>query len=143
MRTIGIDLSARGEHQAVIVDETGHFVSSVIRCRTDPASLSHLLEVAQAGSIDGQLQAVMEPTGMAWFPVAVFLIRQAVTVYLVNSQQVPDLRKYFKKHAKSDRIDARVLAKLPLVDEERNYIVWNSPMPRHWPASEAASSWSA
>jgi hypothetical protein len=32
---------------------------------------------------------------------------------------VADLRKYFKKHAKSDRIDARVLAKLPLVDEEK------------------------
>ena len=30
-----------------------------------------------------------------------------------------NLRKYFKKHAKSDRLDARVLAKLPLVDEEK------------------------
>jgi hypothetical protein len=40
-------------------------------------------------------------------------------IYLVNSQQVADLRKYFKKHAKSDRIDARVLAKLPLVDAEK------------------------
>jgi hypothetical protein len=61
----------------------------------------------------------MERTGMTWFPVAVFLIRHSVTVYLVHSQQVADLRKYFKKHAKSDRIDARVLAKLPLVDEEK------------------------
>ena len=119
MRTIGIDLSTRGEHKAVIVDETGRFVSPVIRIRTEPASMIHLLEVAQEGNADGQLQAVLEPTGMAWFPVAVFLIRQAVTVYLVNSQQVADLRKYFKKHAKSDRIDARVLAKLPLVDAEK------------------------
>jgi transposase len=119
MRTIGIDLSARGEHKAVVVDETGRFVSPVIRFRTEPASMTHLLEVAQEGNADGQLQAVLEPTGMAWFPVAVFLIRQAVTVYLVNSQQVADLRKYFKKHAKSDRIDARVLAKLPFVDEEK------------------------
>jgi hypothetical protein len=51
--------------------------------------------------------------------VAVFLIRQGVIVYLVNSQQVADLRKYYKKHAKSDRVDARVLAKLPIVDEEK------------------------
>jgi hypothetical protein len=56
---------------------------------------------------------------MAWFPVAVFLIRNGVTIYLVNSQQVADLRKYFKKHAKSDRIDARVLAKPPFMDEEK------------------------
>jgi len=119
MHTIGIDLSARGEHKAVIVDEMGRFVSPVTRFRTDVASMTRLLEMAQAGNTDGQLQAVMEPTGMAWFPVAVFLIRHSVTVYLVNSQQVADLRKYFKKHAKSDRIDARVLAKLPLVDEEK------------------------
>jgi transposase len=119
MRTIGIDLSAKGEHQAVVVDERGHFVSPLPRFRTEPASLVRLLEAAQEGNPDGQVQAVMEPTGMAWFPVAVFLIRHAVTVYLVNSQQVADLRKYFKKHAKSDRIDARVLAKLPLVDEEK------------------------
>lgn len=119
MRTIGIDLSAKGEHKAVIVDEAGHFVSPVIRFRTEPASMTRLLEMAQEGNPDGQLQAVMEPTGMAWFPVAVFLLRHGVTIYLVNSQQVADLRKYFKKHAKSDRIDARVLAKLPLVDEEK------------------------
>ncbi len=29
-----------------------------------------------------------------------------------------DLRRYYKRHAKSDRIDARVLARLPLVNLE-------------------------
>lgn len=119
MRTVGIDLSAKGEHKAVIVDETGRFVIPVFRFSTAPASLRRLLETAQANNPDQQVQAVMEPTGMAWFPVAVFLIRHGVIVYLVNSQQVADLRKYFKKHAKSDRIDARVLAKLPIVDAEK------------------------
>lgn len=119
MRTVGIDLSARGEHKAVIVDEAGRFVGPVFRFGTTPASLRRLLEMAQENNPDQQIQAVMEPTGMAWFPVAVFLIRNGVAIYLVNSQQVADLRKYFKKHAKSDRIDARVLAKLPFVDEEK------------------------
>lgn len=118
MRTIGIDLSVRGEHKAIVADEQGRFVGSVLTVYTDPGSLRHLLELAQKGNADGKLQAVMEPTGMAWFPVAVFLIRQGVTVYLVNSQQVADLRRYYKKHAKSDRIDGRVLAKLPLVNAE-------------------------
>ncbi len=118
MRTIGIDLSIAGEHKALIADEQGRPVSPVLQVRSDPASLLHLLELAQAGNPDGQLQAVMEPTGMAWLPVAVFLIRQGVAVYLVNSQQVADLRRYYKKHAKSDRIDVRVLVKLPLVNAE-------------------------
>jgi transposase len=119
MRTIGIDLSTQGDHKAVVVDERGHFVSPILHFRTDPASLMRLLEVAQEDNPDRQLQVVMEPTGMAWFPVAVFMIRQGVIVYLVNSQQVADLRRYYKKHAKSDRVDARVLAKLPIIDEEK------------------------
>ena len=141
MRTVGIDLSAKGEHKAVIVDEACRFVSPVFRFGTTPASLERLLDMVQENNPDQQVQAVMEPTGMAWFPVAVFLIRNGVRIYLVNSQQVADLRKYFKKHAKSDRIDARVWPNCPLW-MRRNYIVWNSPMPRHWPASEVASSWS-
>lgn len=114
MRTIGIDLGVKGEHKAIITDEGGRFVSPVIKFGTEPAALGRLLAEAQRGNADGQVQAVMEPTGMAWFPVAVFLIRHAATVFLVNSQQVADLRRYYRKHAKSDRIDARVLAKLPL-----------------------------
>jgi transposase len=118
MRTIGIDLSVKSEHKAVIVDQAGRFVSPLLKIHTETASLGRLLEMAQAGNPDGQVQAVMEPTGMAWMPVAVFLIRHGATVYLVNSQQVADLRRYYKKHAKSDRIDCRVLAKLPLVNAE-------------------------
>lgn len=118
MRTIGIDLSVKGEHKAIIADEQGCFIGPVLTFHTEPGSLRHLLELAQKGDADVELQAVMEPTGMAWFPVAVFLIRHGVAVYLVNSQQVADLRRYFKKHAKSDRIDVRVLAKLPLVNSE-------------------------
>lgn len=119
MRTIGIDLSVKGEHKAVVVDEGGRYVSPVLTCSTEANSLDGLLAEAQRNNGDGQLQAVMEPTGMAWFPVAVYLIRQGVRVYLVNSQQVADLRRYFKKHAKSDRVDCRVLAKLPLVSDEK------------------------
>lgn len=37
----------------------------------------------------------------------------------MNTQRVADLRKYYKKHAKSDRISARVLARLPWTDPER------------------------
>jgi transposase len=118
MRTMGIDLSVKGEHKVVIADEQGRAVSPVLKISTTPVSLARLLELAQEGNCDGQLQAVMESTGMAWLPVAVFLNRHGVQVYLVNSQQVADLRRYYKKHAKSDRIDCRVLSKLPLVNPD-------------------------
>lgn len=75
--------------------------------------LEQLFRRAREGALEDEpLVVVMEPTGMAWFPVAVFCQRRGVKVYLVNSQQVADLRRYYRKHAKSDRMDARVLAKL-------------------------------
>ena len=47
-----------------------------------------MIQRAQAGAVaDESLAVVMEPTGQAWLPVAVYLQRQAITTYLVNSQQ--------------------------------------------------------
>ena len=69
----------------------------------------------------------MEPTGMAWLPIAVFFARHAVPVYLVNSQEVADLRRYYQRHAKSDRIDTRVLVRLPLVNPDKLHRLHLSP----------------
>jgi len=92
----------------------------VFQVTTWPESLGGLLEQAREGAeTNCPLVVVMEPTGLAWLPVAVYLLQRGITVYLVNSQQVADLRRFYKKHAKSDRIDARVLAKLYLVAQEK------------------------
>jgi transposase len=119
MRTIGLDLAIQAEHKAIVADEQGQFITPVLKLHTRASELDTLLARARAGSTSADVQVVMEPTGMAWFPVAVYLTRQAVPLYLVNSQQVADLRRYYQRHAKSDRIDARVLAKLPLVNPEK------------------------
>jgi transposase len=119
MRTIGIDLAVRAEHRAVVADEGGAYVTPVVSFRTAPVELDRLLAQARATAPGCELQAVMEATGMSWFPVAVYLHRQGVRVYVVNCQQVADLRRYYKRHAKSDRIDARVLARLPLVNPDQ------------------------
>ncbi len=119
MRTIGIDLALTAAHKAVVADAQGRFLTPVFRFHTTPADLEHLLARAQDGAPDTPLQVVMEPTGMAWFPIAVFFARHAVPIFLVNSQQVADLRRYYQRHAKSDRIDTRVLVRLPLVNPEK------------------------
>jgi transposase len=119
MRTLGIDLAITAEHRAIVRDGHGRWVTPVLKFRTRVADLDQLLARAREGTRRCKLQAVMEPTGMAWFPVAVYLIRQGVTVYVVNSQQVADLRRYYRRHAKSDRIDSRVLAQLPGVNPEK------------------------
>jgi transposase len=119
MRTIGLDLAVQTAHKAVVLDEHGHFCTPILTVHTRPSELDQLLGRAREGAPSTEVQLVMEPTGMAWFPIAVYYARQAVPMYLVNSQEVADLRRYYQRHAKSDRIDARVLARLPLVNPDK------------------------
>jgi transposase len=119
MRTIGLDLAVQTAHKAVVLDERGHFCTPILTIHTRPSELDQLLVRAREGAPSPEVQLVMEPTGMAWFPVAVYYARHGVPIYLVNSQEVADLRRYYKRHAKSDRIDARILARLPLVNPDK------------------------
>jgi len=116
MRTIGLDLAVQAAHKAVVLDERGHFCTPILTVHTRPSELDLLLARACEGAPSAEVQVVMEPTGMAWFPIAAYYARQAVPICLVNSQEVADLRRYYQRHAKSDRIDARVLARLRLVN---------------------------
>jgi len=119
MRTIGIDLAVTAAHKAVVMAENGQFVTPVISFHSRWTEIEELVARARQGvGAEHPLRAVIEPTGIAWLTVAVPLSRLGVTVYLVNGWRVKDLRRYYKRHASSDRISARVLAKLPLVDEE-------------------------
>ncbi len=121
MRIIGLDLALTGQHKAVIADDRGQPLGPVLSLVTTAQELQRLWDRARERSAaDEEVVLVMEPTGMAWFPVAAWAMRQPhVTVYLVNSQQVADLRRYYQKHHKSDRIDARVLVKLPVISPEK------------------------
>jgi len=122
MRIIGLDLALTGSHKAVVADARGQPLTPVLSLRTTALDLQQLWDRARehAAAEEEDLVLVMEPTGMAWFPVAAWALRQPhSTVYLVNSQQVADLRRYYQKHHKSDRIDARVLVKLPGLSPEK------------------------
>jgi transposase len=117
MYTIGIDLAVTGKHKAVIVDRERRVVGDVVRFKTSAQEMDELLK--RAGVPVAQVQVTMEPTGMVWYPIAVYLLRRGATVYLVNTRQVADLRRYFKRHSKSDRIDARVLAAVPYLNPDK------------------------
>lgn len=120
-RIIGIDLAVIAAHKAIVLDQSSNqFVTGVVPFHTDPAEIEHLLTVARAGTGGPtRLLAVLEATGMSWYMVGVYLERAGVEVYRVNGQQVADLRRFYQRHAKSDRIDARVLARLFLLHPER------------------------
>ena len=115
-RLVGIDLGIASAHTVRVLREDG---SEVCRRRCWPRldSLQEVEAAALAGAPpDLRLEVVIEPTGPAWLPIAVFFIGRGHTVYRVSSAKAADLRRFLSRHAKSNRIDALTLARLPQVD---------------------------
>jgi transposase len=115
-RLVGIDLGISSAHTVRVLDAGGG-----TRCRRKAiptvASLTQVEQAALAGAAPGvRLEVVLEPTGPAWLPIAVFFTSRGHTVYRVSSAKAHDLRRFLKRHAKSNGIDADTLARLPLVD---------------------------
>jgi transposase len=63
----------------------------------------------------------MEATDINWYPVSVYFMRQAATVHVVNPRMSADLARFYKRHARSDRLSAKILARLPLISPDSLY----------------------
>jgi transposase len=115
-RLVGIDLGITSAHTVRVLDAGG----SIVCRRKAVPTLESLTGVEQAALVgmapDSRLEVVIEPTGPAWLPIAVFFTSRGHTVYRVSSAKAHDLRRVLSRHAKSNGIDADTLARLPLVD---------------------------
>lgn len=112
-RTIGIDLAIRGDHVARIFDD-GRPHAKPIHFRLTSESLSSLVaRLRERLPADSTITAVMEPTGMSWFPVARWLERAGIKAIRVKGQRVRALRRYLSEHTKTDAADAYVLGAIP------------------------------
>jgi transposase len=120
-RILGIDLAVRAAHKAAILDkESNEFVGSPISFGTNPAEIDKMLEAAKAGTeSEVELVAVLEATGIAWYTIGSYLVQRGAKVYRVNGQETAAQRKVYQRRAKSDRIDARVLARMYQTIPER------------------------
>jgi transposase len=127
-RILGIDLGVTAQHKAVIFDPaTAQYVGRPITFRAFPQEMDQLLTRAHSGTEQElHLVAVLEATGMAWYPVGTYLHQQGVTVYRINGRKTRDLRQVMWRHAGSDLIDSRVLTQLyPLI--QKRLIQWLPP----------------
>lgn len=114
--TLGIDVACRAEHQATLaIDGIPAWRGRKFLTRTtDLNRLWDDLDLADPT----QLLVVLEPTRNAWLVLAQWFRRRGARVVMVPTTQSADLRKYYSKHAKNDRLDSEVLAKLPLLHPE-------------------------
>lgn len=112
---LGIDVACRAHHRASLAGEAGEFAWSGWRFRTTPAELEALWAKIPDGA---RVTVIMEPTRNAWVPLAGWLTARGATVVLVHPERSADLRDYYAKHTKTDRLDSRMLARLPLLHPE-------------------------
>lgn len=97
-RTIGTGLAIRGDHVAQIFED-GRPLGRPLRFRHDPASLDAFVARVTTGLGEADtVQAVMEPTGMSWFPVAHRLAVARVAVARVKGKRVRALRRSLSEH---------------------------------------------
>lgn len=110
---LGIDVACRAAHRCACADETGRMVWSGHRFRTSVEDLEALWARLPADA--DEVMVIMEPTRNAWVPLAAWFRRRGATVVMVPPEQSADLRDYYAKHTKTDRLDAQMLARLPLL----------------------------
>jgi transposase len=115
-RLVGIDLGIASAHTVRVLDGEG----TTIAKRKAWPTLESLGEI-EAAALDGcppgtRLEVVMEPTGPAWMPIAVFFTTRGHVVHRVSSAKAHDLRRFLSRHTKTNGIDADTLARLPLFD---------------------------
>lgn len=115
-RLVGIDLGIASRHSVRVLEADGRAVCRS-SCVPTVESLTALERAALARAPAGTtLAVVFEPTGPAWLPIAVFFARRGHAVYRVSSAKAADLRRFLRRHAKSNGIDAETLARIPLAD---------------------------
>lgn len=115
-RLVGIDLGIASAHTVRVLDGEGNTVAKRKAWPTTE-SLSEVEAAALAGCpADTRLEVVVEPTGPAWLPIAVFFSSRGHVVHRVSSAKAHDLRRFLSRHTKTNGIDADTLARLPLFD---------------------------
>lgn len=109
---LGIDVACTAAHQASLADERGVFLWQGWRFWTTTSDLERLWAKIPEGA---RVVVVMEPTRNAWVPLAAWLEARGAVVSVVPPEQSADLRDYYNKHTKTDRLDSKMLARMPML----------------------------
>ncbi len=98
---LGVDVSKRD------LDVASNDADAVTRFTNDPAGIDALVAFAQEAKVD---RIIVEATGGYQTPLVAALAHARLPVVVVNPRQVREFARATGRLAKTDRIDARVLA---------------------------------
>lgn len=113
---VGVDLAVAGPHRAAIVDpETSQCMGKSFAVHRTYEGLEKLLKRVEEFQ---EVAFVLEPTDRVWKPLASALRLRGHAVYVVSPDRASALRRFLRRHSKTDRIDAVTLAKQLVVAPE-------------------------
>lgn len=116
-RNVGVDLGVTARHQAQVYDEVEKKIVLSFSFHTSKQDMDILSQKALIGAGQGtKLRFICEPTEMSWLPLAIYAKTHDYEIARVKSHKAHDLRRYFARHKKSDKFDARSLSVMPLID---------------------------
>ncbi len=122
---IGIDLALTAKHRASVYDpQTQEYLDNSFSFSATFEGFNYLVEQVKKHIPENEevkLNFIMEPTSLAWMPLSCFLIAQGHSVYRITTQKSHDIRKLLNRHASTDRVDAKGLAKAPEIDKKGIY----------------------
>lgn len=115
MRRVGIDIALRAAHKAAVYED-GERLGRPFSVAQTKEGVEELVRRATNGTTE-VVEFVMEPTGLAWLPLAAELSRRGHRVYLPKPAKTHALRKFLAQHTKTDAIDACTAALVRHVDK--------------------------
>jgi transposase len=121
VRRVGIDIALKAAHKAAVFED-GERRGRPFAVAQTRAGIDELVRRASAGA-EGPCEFVMEPTGLAWLPLAAELTRLGHKVYVPKPQKTHALRKFLAEYAKTDGIDACAAALVRHVDKDTRALV--------------------
>jgi transposase len=122
-RKVGVDLGLCGPHHISVCDEAGHFVRPPLYVGTSAQEFDRIYAHALEGASEGtRLKIIFEPTALLWLPFALYTRAKGHLVYRVKTQQLHDLREFYNRYRKNDRLDCKAGAKMPDETLEELYL---------------------
>jgi len=118
--SLGIDLGITSRHRAVLFDtQLGKPIFKRFTFPHTAAGFESLKERIQRAIGDGKVQAVMEPTGKVWVPLAGWLRERGTESLMTSPVLAAAYRRKRQKGGQSNQIDADTLARLPQAEGDR------------------------
>ncbi len=123
--SVGIDVAKASFVVGLWQAARGHVLATLPNNPNGFAQLATLLQQAQAEVATSQVRLVLEPTAGYELPLAYFAHAQGWQVCVVNPRLLRDWMKGLGQRAKTDRLDAQLLARY---GHERQPTAWQ-PLP--------------